>query len=730
MGWERWVVAGWLIASLAACGDDGAGSAPGEDAGSDSMLQIRCNDLTDPDADSIDQNDDGLADTDGDGTPNWQDTDSDNDGLSDATEAGDDNCVTPPVDTDEDGIPDFLDTDSNGDGIPDGMQPDDTDGDGIPDYRDPDIDGDGISNIVEFGSNPEPADTDGDGTPDFLDLDSDGDTILDQQEGSTDIDEDGIANFRDDDSDGDGIGDALEAGDGELTTPPFVCPNEVNPRTGEVQADGFADFADPDSDNDGVPDGDERALGSDPCNVDSDGDGFGDLVEVARSQINCPDGNTGVACGCATDPACVIPDTDFFVVLPFNGDPEDRVLEFGTEIRQAGIFFLTDTTGSMGGTLDNVKAQVGAPGTGLIDRISAVIPDAWFSGGQHDDFPFGGYGSAGAGDVAFELAIRSTPPDLPGMPPGTGREAVSTAFNAINLHGGSDGPESQTEALYQIVTGEGAMWSGSGGMHVTRRYVGDCLDGGFGAPCFRTGALPVIIHFTDICAHEGPPGEDPQCDPYTGITPTPHTWAQAVAAMNAVGAKYIGVNASGNERCATSVGPNGFSPCYYLRQTADATRSVDLDNNPLVYDLPNNSAGTIFADTIVEAVNTIATRVPFDITTALRDDPTDPQGVDATRFIKRRVPSCGATPPVEPCWQAAMGVDQADAVAAYDTSTFFGVLPGTRVQFTIRFRNDFLEGNREVQIFIAFIQVTGGGTSVFDERQVFIVVPANTGIIR
>ena len=675
---------------------------------------VRCGPIDDPDSDYISRDHEGEDDADGDGTPNYRDTDSDGDGFPDVDEAGDANCDTPPVDTDRDGVPDFLDRDANGDGVDDAEQTGDADGDGIPDHRDTDVDGDGIPNDVEWGDGPTPADTDGDGTPDVWDLDSDGDTIGDIHEGLVDFDNDGIPNFRDLDSDGDGLQDSREAGDGDVETPPAVCPNEIDPATGELGPDGRADFADIDSDNDGLSDGEEIAIGTDPCDIDSDGDGLGDLAEGAYERYNCPDGTTGQDCGCATSAGCVIPDEHFYVVLPYRGPPVERDLTFGTSIRVADVFFITDTTGSMGGTVTRVQATVTTPGTGLIDRIRETIPDAWFGGGQHDDYPFFGYGSSP--DEPFILAIRMTPPE---------RAAdVQAAFNAIDLHGGADGPESQTEAIYQIITGEGGTWNGS---YTMRRYVGDCLDGGWGAPCFRDAALPIIVLFTDICSHNGPPGESPSCDDYTGITPPPAIWTDTIAEVNRRGAKFIGVSAdSFGGSCSSVIGPSGSSPCYFLRRTAEETGSVDLDGNALVYDLPSGGASdAVFTDTVVGAIETVATRVPLDLDTGLRDDATDPPpGVDATQFIKRRQPACRATPPAATCWDPPDGLSHADAVAAVDESTFFGVIPGTMVTFRITFQNDFLPGGTTAQVFIAFIDVRTG-TAILDTRQAIIVVPAD-----
>jgi hypothetical protein len=713
-----WRLAVLLAVACTACGDDSSGG----DAGVvrvDAPPAIRCGSEDDPDGDFISRAHEGEEDADGDTVANWQDQDADADTHPDVEEAGDEDCTSPPVDIDGDMIPDFLDVDGNGDLVSDADQNGDLDADGRPDWRDADIDGDGIENMIEAGPGPTPLDTDGDGSPDAIDDDSDGDTILDAHEGDRDYDGDSVPAFRDLDSDGDGIDDAVEAGDADKTTSPVQCAAEINPLDGTLGNDGFPDAFDPDSDNDGATDRDETARGSNVCDVDTDDDGFTDLAEVAYSQVNCPDGVTGDACACVTDAACGIPADDYFLILPFGGDAQVRDLDFGTDIRVADIHFVTDTTGSMGGTVMNVKRTVATPGTGLIDRIGETIPDAWFGGGQHDDFPFGSYGSPP--DEPYILAIGQTDPGVDG----SGRDLVGTAFNSIALHNGNDGAESQTEALYQIVTGEGEMWTGPGGIYTMPRYVGDCLDTGWGAPCFRDAALPIIILFTDICSHEDPPG-GPVCDgPYAGITPTPHDWPTTIAAMNSRGAKFIGVNANGfGERCATSIGAGeAYSPCFFLKRTAEETGSVDLDGTALVYDLPNDASMATFADTIVGAIQTLATRVPLDITTVTRDDPSDAFSVDATRFIKRRRPACTGAAGDDACWMEPAGVSHDQAVAAIDTSTFFGVIPGTRVEFNITFQNDFEMGGEEIRIFIAYIDVSGGGTTVLDTKGVYIVVP-------
>jgi hypothetical protein len=82
----------------------------------------------------------------------------------------------PDEDDDGDCIPNWLE----GCGI---VPPPDRDQDGVPDYQDFDSDGDGIPDRIEVGPDClNPRDTDGDGLPDYLDFDSDNDGALDRFE--------------------------------------------------------------------------------------------------------------------------------------------------------------------------------------------------------------------------------------------------------------------------------------------------------------------------------------------------------------------------------------------------------------------------------------------------------------------------------------------------------------------------------------------------------------------
>jgi len=166
--------------------------------------------------------------------------------------------------------------DEDGDGLPnigeclDPLQCRDTDGDGLPDYQDPDDDNDGVPTASE---NAPDQDTDQDGIPDYLDDDDDGDGRLTRDE---DTDEDGDGNPATDptDLDDDGVPDYLDEEDQGGPTGDVDGDGLTNEREEELGTDP----ANPDTDGDGVGDGEEDAAGTDPLDHVSFADADGDLV--------------------------------------------------------------------------------------------------------------------------------------------------------------------------------------------------------------------------------------------------------------------------------------------------------------------------------------------------------------------------------------------------------------------------------------------------------------------
>ena len=240
----------------------------------------------DTDADGIpDRLESNTTDTDADGSADFDDTDSDGDGDSDDTE-----CGTPPldpalcvnVDQDGDGIPDHLDGDRDGDGEPDATDADPDDPD-VPTLGGSgnDSDSDGIPDTTECPTGVVCVDSDGDAQPDYMDTDSDDDGIPDATEGDVDTDGDGTPDYLDLDSDDDGIPDSVEgAGDSDGDGTPDYIDNDsdndgisdMDEGAGDSDGDGTPDYLDGDSDNDGIGDDIEG-------NVDTDNDGIPDYLD-------------------------------------------------------------------------------------------------------------------------------------------------------------------------------------------------------------------------------------------------------------------------------------------------------------------------------------------------------------------------------------------------------------------------------------------------------------------
>lgn len=641
-----------------------------DDSASDEPSQP-CSSGTDPDNDYISTIQEGSGDFDNDTTPNSRDEDSDGDTIPDIVEAGDEDCFTAPVDSDEDGEPDFLDLDSDDNGIGDdveGMV--DTDEDGIGDYADPDNDGDRIPDFREIGGDADnPVDSDDDGTPDYMDTDSDDDGILDYWERDIDVDGDTIPSYLDDDSDGDGFPDAEEFN---------YCDPETE-RPTDTDMDGVPDFLDTDSDGDGLSDEDEAEIGTSRCLIDTDGDGYSDFVEWLHPTAD------------PTDPESVISQDDIIVVLPPDGPMEERYFDVDTSLFTADVFFLVDTTGSMSTEIGAIRETLSSI---IIPAIEKRNPDAWFGVGWFSDFSVDPYGSGP--DRAFQLVQEMTPD----------HEAAQIAVNAIPENMQGDRPESQVEALYQAATGEGlGSWISP-----------NSCSSGNGAPCFRTDAIPVILLFTDAPMHNGPPGTS--ADPYANISPPPHTWSEAVAALNDIHAKIIGLNSEGE----------WSSDAHHdLNEIAIATGLVDNDGNPMVLDI--GPSGEDLNSSVVEFIENVSTRIPTDISAHTYDLPDlydDPgwEEVDARCFIEGIY--------AEPGWIPPLGYTTEEAVAYYDESVFYLVITGTKLRFRIVLRNGdsyspaCYESFMQARAFAAKIIVKQNGIFDLAERLVIIIVPGSS----
>ncbi|MCG8555023.1 MAG: hypothetical protein MJD61_07000 [Proteobacteria bacterium] len=231
------------------------------------------------------ENGSGALDADGDGRVD-QPLDQDRDGLLSVFDANDvdpNNTMTrEPTNTDGLGSPDLLDLDSDNDGISDLVEAEGLDADAngqVDDFAD--ADGDGLADLVDPDSGgqrlPIP-DSDHDDTADYQAIDGDGDEVLDAIEGH-DANADGIADVMllGLDADGDGLDDGFDASEGG--SPASLPDND---------SDSVPDYRDPDDDADSLPTSMELRIGTGPVPADTDSDGVPNYLDPDDDEDTLP----------------------------------------------------------------------------------------------------------------------------------------------------------------------------------------------------------------------------------------------------------------------------------------------------------------------------------------------------------------------------------------------------------------------------------------------------------
>lgn len=221
-----------------------------------------------------DQDSDGLSDAlEAMLNTNPRKVDTDGDGINDSVEIGDD--TSKPLDSDMDGIIDALDTVDDTDSDNDGL----TDAQELKLGSDPakvDSDDDGINDEVEIGKNiDDPLDTDEDGILNLIDKDDDNDklsTRLELQIGTNPLS---------DDSDADGLKDNVELRDKSSKSDEIL----------NTDGDQYINAVDNDDDNDKILTSVELKIGTNPLLIDTDNDGIPDNVEIGENSASPLDAN-------------------------------------------------------------------------------------------------------------------------------------------------------------------------------------------------------------------------------------------------------------------------------------------------------------------------------------------------------------------------------------------------------------------------------------------------------
>jgi len=518
----------------------------GTDANNDGIVDGSADADNDGILDSADSNDalagspgSVIEDTDGDGNPDSQDLDSDNDGITDlaenpdgtGTDANNDGIVDGTSDSDNDGILDSADSDDTVRGSA-GSDPTDTDGDGLADAIDLDSDNDGITDLAEnpdgtgtdsnndgivdgsadsdgdgilnsadsddsnAGSpNTTPTDTDGDGLADAIDLDSDNDGITDLAENpdgtGADSNNDGIVDGSAD-ADGDGILDSADSNDAADGSP--------NSAPTDTDGDGIPNSIDLDSDNDGITDLAENpdGTGTDANNdgivdgsADADGDGILDSADSNDATAGSPNSAPSDSDGDGVDDAIDLDsDNDGITDLAENTNGtgtdanNDGIVDGSSDSDGDGILNSADSDDSNDGSPNSANTDL--DGDGLANSIDIDADNDGITDIRED---LNGSGTDANNDGIVDGALDTdgdgilnsadTDDSNAGSPNSAPNDSDSDGlFDFVDIDADNDGIVDLIEA--QLTSGTPTIPSGSD-------TDGDGLDNSFESP----GLIPI-----------------------------------------------------------------------------------------------------------------------------------------------------------------------------------------------------------------------------------------------
>ena len=320
------------------------------------------------------------------------------------------------------------------------------------------------------------------------------------------------------------------------------------------------------------------------------------------------------------------------------------------------VFLLFDDTGSFTANSPIVRAAFPT----IISTLQASLPgvDLAFGVGRFEEYgSFAAELTTGRPFILNHPIVESTRPGF--------STAIQAALDRTAPGFGGDAPETDIEALYQLVTGLGfdgnnngsTLESGPAGASNTQLNPGTSGDvpafasflpdpaanvlapaGSIGGAGFRTGALPVILTATDTGFAYQPKGET-QIVGLNGLTlpvaaltqlsrsNTPFSAGaglqETVTGLNALGALVIGL---GTNPLATQ------DPRQALEALANLTGAVNrsavsiangtpdpIDPGDPFYFQITSGFGTTVADGVTSAIQNAVTNVAMDITVRASD---------------------------------------------------------------------------------------------------------------
>ena len=383
-------------------------------------------------------------------------------------------------------------------------------------------------------------------------------------------------------------------------------------------------------------------------------------VDVAMSDASVHDA--------ATD-ACALPDGNEL-------DPTSVVqlpVLVTQRLERADVAFLIDTTSSMGAEIDRIQrtlSDVIAPG------IRNAVPDVQFAVATFEDYPTSPYG--GPGDLPLTV-VQTMTPDL---------DVVQRALDGVELGFGGDYPEAQTQALYEVASGD---------FDASVLEPPVCPAGTFGGVCFRDSSAALVFLFTDAPFHNGRGGTNP----YEGGGGE-GTYAEMIRSVREHGVHVVSFWS----------GPEFGTPQDQddARFVAYESGSVTSDMQTMIYSIGEN--GEDLDARVIEAIQTFADRVGLDVTaTAIDPDPSD--GFDPRSIVEsieplRAIPSDGVA-----------GISR-------ETNTFRRVVSGTQVVFALTLNPDVRIRRDVEQRYQLDVVYRADGRIDLSTQHLTVVIPARS----
>jgi VCBS repeat-containing protein len=334
------------------------------------------------------------------------------------------------------------------------------------------------------------------------------------------------------------------------------------------------------------------------------------------------------------------------------------------------VFLLFDDTGSFTNNSPIVRGAFPE----IISRLEASLPgiDLGFGVGRLEEY--GGYAYEYATGRPFILNQPIVAASTPGY-----QAAIQAALDRTTPGYGGDEPETDIEALYQLVTGAGfdgnnngsVLDSGPAGLSSTQLDPGDSGDvpsfasfradlaanvlpaaGNVGGGGFRSGSLPIVLLATDTGFAFQPKGEAvvtgaggvsvPVSDLVGTSRPdTPFNSGaglqQTVTALNALGALVIGLGTNSEANLDPRQGLEALSKLTgAVNKSATTIDNGTIDSiapgDPLYFEIASGFSTSV-ANGVVNAIQNAVTQIAVDID-VIASDP-------RVRIVNRSGPAPG-----------------------------------------------------------------------------------------